>query len=160
MHVTFFVRECDYFLLYPGGGNSLWWPIREGSARNPGEVLNKYLYAAGRLRPVEVQPLTRRESVLYLRLIPIYGSAGFQQLKGIQSSMQIVKGVPFVNRRYMKSWKMPLPGCYVNMTLGPAHKCCFNDFEFSRIVSCTRYLKLKLPAKYGELCSAWVKIIL
>ena len=56
----------------------------------------------GRLRP-EVQPLTRRESVLYLRLIPIYDSAGFQQLKGIQSSMQIVKGVPFVNRRYMKS---------------------------------------------------------
>ena len=59
----------------------------------------------------------------------------------------------------------PLLGCYVSMTLGPAHKCCFKDFEFSRIVrssdlGCTRQLKLKLPAKYGELCSAWVKIIL
>ena len=47
VHVSFFVRECDYFLLCPppgGGGYSLWWPIRGGSARNPGEVLNKYLY--------------------------------------------------------------------------------------------------------------------
>ena len=70
----------------------------------PPEIPERYLtdICTGRLRP-EVQPLTRRESVLYLRLIPIYDSAGFQRLKGIQSSMQIVKGVPFVNRRYMKS---------------------------------------------------------
>ena len=91
-----------------------------------------------------------------------------------------MKGVPFVNRRYTKSWKMvyerlrgglplkknllstpsPLPGCYVSMTLGPAHKCCFKqDFEFSRRVTVifrfelyTVAYKLKLPAKYGESC--------
>ena len=54
----------------------------------------------------------------------------------------------------------PLPGCYVSMTLGPAHKCCFKqDFEFSRRVTVifrfelyTVAYKLKLPAKYGESC--------
>ena len=121
-----------------------------------------------------------------------YDIAGFQQLKRIQSSKQGMWKechLPFVNRRYRKLWKMvykrlrggpppyknllstcsppspPPPGCYLSMTLGSAHKCCFKDFEFSRLVrssdlGCTRWLKLKLPAKYRELCSAWVKIIL
>ena len=148
-------RECDYFLLCPGGGYSLWWPIRGGSAPNPGELLNKYLYGKA---PPRGPTLTRRESVLYLRLIPILWQCGFPAV--------YTKGVPFVNRRYTKSWKMAykrlrggpppykklfeyqsppplLPGCYVSMKLGPAHKCCFKDFEFSRIVrssdlSCTR----------------------
>ena len=88
-----------------------------------------------------------------------YDSAGFQQLKGIQSSKQGMWKE--YHRRYTKSWKMvykrlrvgpppcknllstpplpspapsPLPGCYVTITLGPAHKCCFKGFEFSRIV--------------------------
>ena len=63
MHVSFFVQECDYFLLCQGRGYSLWWPI-----------------TAGRLRP-EVQPPTRRESVLHLWLIPILWQCGFPAIK-------------------------------------------------------------------------------
>ena len=38
MPVSFFVRECNYFLLCQGRGYSLWWPIRGGSARNLARV--------------------------------------------------------------------------------------------------------------------------
>ena len=56
MHVSFLVRECDYFLLCPGGWYSLWWPIRGGFC-----ICDWFLF---------------------------YDSAGFQQLKGMQSSEQ------------------------------------------------------------------------
>ena len=135
MLVSFFVRGCDYFLLCPGGGYSLWWPIRGGSARNPGEVLNKYLNGEA---PSRSPALTRRESVLHLWLIPIL--QWFYMTVRVSSSY--VKRVPFVNRRYTKSWKIeykrlrggpppykkiveypPLPDCSVSMMLVPAHMC-------------------------------------
>ena len=67
-------------------------------------------------------------------------------------------GLPL--NKNLLSTPSPLPGCYVSMTLGPAHKCCFKqDFEFSRRVTVifrfelyTVAYKLKLPAKYGESC--------
>ena len=67
-------------------------------------------------------------------------------------------GLPL--NKNLLSTPSPLPGCYVSMSLGPAHKCCFKqDFEFSRRVTVifrfelyTVAYKLKLPAKYGESC--------
>ena len=154
MHVSFFVRECDYFFLCQGRGYSLWWPIRGGSARNPGEVRNRYLY--GEAPPRGPTPYPSRKRSIFVT-DSYFMKVRFQQLKGIQSSKQgTVKGVPFVNRRYTKSWKMvykrlrsgpppyknllstpplppsPLPGRYVSIKLGPAHKwhkCCFKGFE-------------------------------
>ena len=100
-----------------------------------------------------------------------YDSASFQQLKGIQSSKHdmwkdyhlSIEGIQNHEKWYIKGIRggpspyknllstpnlpppppPPLPGCYVSMMLGPAHKCCFTVFEFSRIVrssdlSCTR----------------------
>ena len=141
MHVSFFVRECDYFLLCPGGGYSLWWPIRGGSTRNPGEVLNKYFY--GEAPPRGPTPYPSRKRSIFVT-DSYFMKVRFQQLKGIQSSKQGMWKE--YHRRYTKSWKMvykrlrvgpppsPLPGCYVTITLGLAHKCCFKGFEFSRIV--------------------------
>ena len=156
MLVSFFVRGCDYFLLCPGGGYSLWWPIRGGSTRNPGEVLNKYFY--GEAPPRGPTPYPSRKRSIFVT-DSYFMTVRFQQLKGIQSSKQGMWKE--YHRRYTKSWKMvykrlrvgpppcknflstpplpspppsPLPGCYVTITLGPAHKCCFKGFEFSRIV--------------------------
>ena len=141
----------------------------------PGERVLPVMAYTGRLRPKSRRgiqqifvrggyaprsnPLPIEKAFYICDWFLFYDSAGFQQLKRIQSSKQDVKGVPFVNRRYTKSWKMvykrlrggpppytsllstalpptsPLPGCYLSMTLGPAHKCCFKDFEFSQIVT-------------------------
>ena len=72
-----------------------------------------------------------------------YDSAGFQQLKQIQSYKQGMwkeYHLSIEGTQNCEKWNIkfvaypPLPGYYVSMTLAPSHKCCFKDFEFSQIV--------------------------
>ena len=80
---------CPGMWLFPAmpGGRVLpvWWPIRRGSARNPGEVLKKYLY--GEAPPRGPTPYPSRKRSIFVT-DSYFMTVRFQQLKGIQSSKQ------------------------------------------------------------------------
>ena len=105
-----------------------------------------------RLTRLRSNPLPVEKAFYICGWFLFYDSAVLAVKRDTKFLARYVKGIPFFNRRYTKSWKMvykrlrggrlrrinicwvplpspppsPLPGCYVSITLGPAHKCCFS----------------------------------
>ena len=107
MHACKFL--CPWMWLYPAmpGGRVLPMMAYTGRLRTKSRRGTQQIFIRGGSAPRSNPLPVEKASVLYLWLIPILWQCGFPAVKrDTKFWARYVKGVPFVNRRYTKSWKM------------------------------------------------------